>query len=875
MKPTGEVERLSQHLAGRRAQARAAILFERVWPAIWPALGVAGLFLVAALLDIPRMLPPWAHLTLLAVTGLAVLGLLGRGLARVRRPDAAAADRRLERASGLAHRPLAVLADRPAHDDAAGQALWAAHVGRAMAQVGRLRVGRPSPGLARHDRRALRAALVVALVAAVVIAGPDAPARLAQAFQPRLPHVGAAAATQVQAWITPPAYTGLPPLFLHPQGGAATVPAGGHLTVSVTGGTEAPTLQADSQSVPFRALDATSFQADRDLTAGGRLTVRRDGEELAAWDLTVIADRPPTVAWADPPGQSPRSLQLRLPWAVSDDYGVVGLQAELHLVQRPDAPPLVIGIPLPGGDPKLAKGVSLQDLTADPWAGLAVTGRLVARDAPGQTASSDDAGFVLPERVFRNPLAQLLIGVRKQLSLRPDDRDTAIGRLADAMDTPAAQTDDYGAFVNLGAIAALLAFDPTPAAVPDAQDRLWRLALHLEDGRTDRTARALEAARQAARQALDKATHDPSAQNRAELDRRLQALEDAIQRHIDALMDEAKRSDSETQEDAQSQQMDAREMQRRAEAAREAARQGRMQDAQQQMAELEKMLEDLQNARGQSGQDAQRNAAQRQRGRQQMGALQDMVARQGGLLDHAQGRTQPSGDPMNAVPQTDGLPGGFPGGFPGGMPGGSPDGQPQPQPQPGDQAAREADRRVQQALRRALGELMQQFGDLTGKVPGSLSDADQAMRDAAQALADGKDRTAGTAEQAAIAALQKGGREMGQTMASQFGRGQPGAEGDGEEQYGADGLTPGDSPGDGAGRPGRHGRGDRDDGRDPLGRRYGSGATGADESADVAIPEQRERQRTQAIQEELRRRGAERDRPQEELDYIDRLLKRF
>ena len=64
-------------------------------------------------------------------------------------------------------------------------------------------------------------------------------------------------------------------------------------------------------------------------------------------------------------------------------------------------------------------------------------------------------------------------------------------------------------------------------------------------------------------------------------------------------------------------------------------------------------------------------------------------------------------------------------------------------------------------------------------------------------------------------------------------------------------------------------------GRDPLGRRFGQGSSGADESADVTVPEERERQRTQAIQEELRRRGAERARPQQELDYIDRLLKQF
>ena len=61
-------------------------------------------------------------------------------------------------------------------------------------------------------------------------------------------------------------------------------------------------------------------------------------------------------------------------------------------------------------------------------------------------------------------------------------------------------------------------------------------------------------------------------------------------------------------------------------------------------------------------------------------------------------------------------------------------------------------------------------------------------------------------------------------------------------------------------------------GRDPLGR-YNQGL--ASDNADVTVPEERERQRTQAIQEELRRRGADQERPRQELDYIDRLLKQF
>ena len=53
------------------------------------------------------------------------------------------------------------------------------------------------------------------------------------------------------------------------------------------------------------------------------------------------------------------------------------------------------------------------------------------------------------------------------------------------------------------------------------------------------------------------------------------------------------------------------------------------------------------------------------------------------------------------------------------------------------------------------------------------------------------------------------------------------------------------------------------------------GVTGSEEGDDVRVPDGMEQARTRALQEELRRRGGERGRPQPELDYIDRLLKAF
>ena len=541
----GASDRLLSRLRSRRALARLAILFERLWPALWPPLGVAGLFICVALLDVPSVLPPWAHVALLAITGIAILVLLARGLRGLALPDGGAGDRRLELASGLRHRPLSVLTDRPASADGAADALWQAHVARALAEIRRLRVGLPRPGLARYDRRALRGALVLALIATLTIAGSDAPARLARAVRPNLPTEPSAPGTQLQAWITPPSYTRLPPVFLKPEGGPLSVPAGSHLTVSITGGGGEPSLSLAGHAEPFRALDAASFQADRDLVAGGRLEVRRHGRDLAVWDLTVVADQPPSAAWAEPPGRAARSLQARLPWRVADDYGVTSLQAELRLKDRPEAPALTLSIPLPGGSPKTAKGVSLQDLTAHPWAGLGVIARLVARDAPGQRGESNEAEFVLPERAFQNPVARALIDTRKMLSLRPDDRDSAVAVLDQLLMQPEALGGDTGAYLNLASIYYLLVRERDPASVEQAQARMWELALHLEEGASERTARALEEARQAARDALEKATQEPTDANRAELDRKLKALEEAIQRHMEALAEQARREMSE------------------------------------------------------------------------------------------------------------------------------------------------------------------------------------------------------------------------------------------------------------------------------------------------------------------------------------------
>jgi len=620
--------------------------------------------------------------------------------------------------------------------------------------------------------------------------------------------------------------------------------------VNLTGGASVPDLLVGHDQTPFTSLDQTSFQTERVLARDERVAVVRDGKELAGWEISVIQDKPPMAWWPEPPGPSEARGRIRLPWAATDDYGVADLHAELRLTARPDAPPVEIAIPLPNGAPKTAHGIHPHDLLSHPWAGLNVTAQLVARDGSGQIGGSEAAAFDLPERTFRNEIARTLIEMRKGLSLHPDDHGDALEALDGLMQQPELFGTDSGAFLNLSAIYYLMVRSRSPAMIDEAQARMWDLALHMEEGQTEQSARSLEAARQAVRDAEEKLRQDPTDANREALEQRLKELQEAIDRHMRAMMEEAERNHEALPFDPEAEHLSDQDLDRLAEDARQALREGRMDEAREKMAELERLLDRLKQARADKGQG---NSQQRQKARRQMSAVQDMVGREGGLLDHAVGRDDQANRPRQ---------------FPA-------------EPKDADaEAQRPLDQRVQQALRSALGEMMQQFGDLTGEVPPSLGEADLAMRDSAADLGAGDDKGASEGEQKAIEALQKGAREMGRTLAKQFGRGRGEGSGEGESEgdgFGAEGpmgmMMP-DSRGEGSGGPPSRAPPGRADsrGRDPLGRtNQGSGL----DNGDVRVPEEAERQRSQAIQEELRRRGAERERPRRELDYIDRLLKQF
>ncbi|KXV78921.1 DUF4175 domain-containing protein [Acetobacter cerevisiae] len=925
---------LAARLATVRQHAAFVLHTEQLWPALQPTLALLGVYGVAGLLRLPQHLPD--GLRLVAVAGwLSLCGWrLHNDLSRLKAPTADAIDRRIERASGLHNRPLATLTDQPAGArKGLPQPLWQAHQQRVLASLGTLRAGWPRLLPASPARRWIGAALLAAFVGTGVMAGSSAPGRLLAAFIPGRddPDVPMA---HVEAWITPPAYAPEAPVFLNPNAPAPSVPEGARLTVIVTGLSSHPVLRSAGgrvmQDEARQTLDRQSWKIEVTLRHSGLVRVAGRGRTLARWPVTVLPDAAPTAAWGPNPGAGKTDWRTRLPYEAAHAYGLASLCAQLHLVHPGRGPSRTLTVPLPlSGHPKSAKGISTPDLSEDPWAGEEVTGNVVATAVSGHEGQSKPATFRLGARVFHSPVARAVLDLRKRFALGRESRSETATDLAALGETPGPINDHTGMFLTLTSLVAMLDDKEvdTETARTSTTNLLWDLALDIEDRRKgdDASAQAsieVRAAQAAVAQQLQHMREDgqQSPQAREELEARLKTLKDAIARKMQALAAQAMREHTAIPDLPGFSKAGDKAFSRLMQQLQRDAANGHSADALQRLQQMEDATERMRNATPQDMAAMAQQMVAQQKAREQAAALRDLTGKETSLLDHAQSRLDETlraqarqqndmdqdedGDEDYGAMSTSellrklGLP--VPPGTDQNAP--SPHAAPQhPDASSGDAqqpalepakaeaqaAARRTERATQQALDRALDELKDEFKELTGKTPAAFSDAQKSMHDARKALADGDDAAAATAEEKVLEALRKSRQQMQDTMKGNgqnatpsflpaFGGnsgGQSGGQGEGSQGQGsADEGDGGASPSDDADD--SDGQENGKDKRDPLGRRMGEGGDQAPDDG-THIPDNVARQRAREIEQELRRRDSDRTRPQQELDYLDRLLKPF
>lgn len=835
--------------------ARAILWWEAVWPPLWRPLSLLGLFLALAWMGLFVHLSPWLHVPLLLATLAGVGYLAWQGLRSLHAPTEADARRRLERDSRLPHRPLSQLQDGIAGGagDPLAHALWRLAQERAKGQARDLRVDLPDSRLVHRDPWALRVAVALLMVVGATVGWGDLGGRTLSAFVPAIGLGGVFTPTRLDAWATPPDYTGQPPVFLtglKPADAAAPegdekplfLPAGTKLVVRLDGGVGTPSLRANNQDLDFQPVAGGGHQVELALTEGEGVSVRQFGREVASWPIRLVPDQPPGIAFRTPPAATERNA-LRIDYTGADDYGIHTVTATVTLAtDLPlgiDKTPVDLPLPIPARNKREITGTGYHDLSGHPWAGMPVTIRLRATDGAGQVSQSAEQAITLPERHFNHPVAHAIIEQRKTLILMGDAVRPMVGR---ALHDLSVNLDGYGgdplAFLALRSAVGRLMRNAGPDTVPSSIAMLWDVALRIEDGNLSLAERELRDAQKALMDALDR--NAPA----EEIDQAMQRLEQAMRDFMDALeQQEAKNPQAQNQPqnqgeaDPDAQAMTRDEVEDMVRQMRDLAASGNHEAARQMLSQLQQLMENLQNGKPQPPQDAEANQ-QGQALAELTQKLRDVQKQQQQLMDETFTQQQE---------QFDGADGLQPNQLPGlSMPN-------RQSRRPGDHGGQsgKADAQAgamagkQEELRGELGEIMRRLGEVGGEIPRPLGRAERAMKDATEALRGGAPDQAVASQGEALEQLQQTLKSMQEQMAKA-------------------------SPGQAGGQRNRTGR---QQGRDPLGRPLpGSGTLDGEE---VKIPAEADMQRARQILEELRRRAGEQNRPKAERDYIDRLLDRF
>lgn len=825
--------------------SKLALLFEQIWPRAWLLLGIAGLFILVSLAGLWPRLPELQHKIVLGLFGLAFFGAIV-ALLTVRWPTRQEAIRRVERISGVPHRPASSYEDKLSHgaEDHRTAALWKVHRRRLADSLARLRVGVPTPRTDRRDPFALRVVLLLSVLLLTIVVGDSAADRLWSAF--RLSPLSKGAEARLDAWITPPAYTGKPPIMLADGGlsmgraqearpaGTIEVPDRSVLIVRAGGaGLRGVTLEVPGDGGALQRLEApapanTADVAELKLEVRNSGTVKAysSGTQIAAWTFAVTPDHLPKIALTKAPERSPRG-SLKLFYKVEDDYGIVSAEARIRrILPKPDTSstawarpakegarlpyerPPVLALNLSRSYPKQAEGHSLHEIGDHPWAGMKVELTLVARDLAGQVGKSETIEITLPERRFTKPLARAVVEQRRHLVEDSRDRPM-VAKAIDALTMePEGFIDDLQAYLGLRSAYHRLQGDDTRASRNSVIAQLWHVAVRIEDGDLSDAERALRAAQDALQQALRDGASDE------ELQRLMQELRQALSQYLEQLARQAEGQPPMQGMDRSMEMMTQQDLEQMLRNLENMARSGNREMAQQMLSELRDLLDRLQSGRMAGNQQSQQFG-------KMMQEFGDIVGQQQKLLDDTFRRQQ-----QGQQGQRDGQRG--------------QKGQQGEGSEDGSGGGSLSDR--QRELRERLGRLQQGLKELGVRPPGQLGGAEGSMERAEGALRDGDLGRGADQETRALEQLRQGARDMAQQMLRQM-----------PSRFGLNG-----------------GRGELD----PMGRPP-QRTDGPDPSSGVKVPDEIDVQRAREILEELRRRLGETTRPPIELEYLERLLKRF
>ncbi|WP_416357895.1 TIGR02302 family protein [Aureimonas phyllosphaerae] len=857
--------------ASVRGAAFAALLVERIWPVVVRLVALGGIFLILAWFGILAAVPDWLRIALLVVLALGALAILW-GARHVRLPTRGDVARRVEADSALQHQPLQAQEDRvPGGDDFAA-ALWREHQRRMAERLRGLRASGPRTRTYAIDPYGLRAVLALLVVTGFAFSFGPRGGRIADAVAPF--ETALVAGVRVDAWATPPGYTGRAPILLTAEAaltGPIEVPEGTVLSLRVSdrrgtdvtfrpeGGEGAPIApvvpegQAPADAAALEDADTpVAGEYELPLQASGTARIATTFRELGAWTFSVTPDNAPTVAFRGEPKPG-RNGSLDLAFAVSDDYGVASGEAKLATRElvAPGARPLIAppepALSLPRRRAGEAEGRTSLALADSPYAGTRAALTLTVRDDAGQVGETPPLEVTLPERRFTDPMARAVVEQRRILALDAN----AVPRVVSMLDAITLRGDEFipnpSHYLALRAVRERIAHAPDDETLVSAVDFLWQIAIGIEDGDLGASERRLRDLQEQLSQALENGASDE------EIAKLMQELRQAMQEYMQAMAEAMRNMPPQSlSQMGEAQEIRPQDLDRMLDKIEDLARSGSKDAAQQLLSELRDMMDSLQAMRPNQG---QQQSGQQSPMQSQMNQLGEMLQRQQKLMDETfeLGRQQMRRQMENER---------------GGEPGR--EGQ-QPQQgqegQQGQQAPMTAEelRAMQERLQAEQSQLQKDLQALQEAMRGQglqpsddLGQAGESMGRAEGAIGQGDDGEAVGQQGEAMSALRRGAQDAMNQMQAMQGQGQ------GEGPQPGQGMQPGG--------PGQFGQapGQQRSGRDPLGRERQT--QGPDFGQDVGVPDEIDIQRARRILDQIRDRLGHQLSPEQERQYLERLL---
>ena len=163
---------------------------------------------------------------------------------------------------------------------------------------------------------------------------------------------------------------------------------------------------------------------------------------------------------------------------------------------------------LPNARTRNGVGQTVKDLSEDPYAGADVTLTLTAKDEAGNEGRSESFNMRLPERLFAKPLARALIEQRRILALDANQNSQVYAALDALMIAPELFVPEAGQYLGLYSVTRQLEAARTDGAMREVVASLWALAVLIEDGDITDVDKALRAAQEALKQALERGASD-------------------------------------------------------------------------------------------------------------------------------------------------------------------------------------------------------------------------------------------------------------------------------------------------------------------------------------------------------------------------------